>query len=487
MAFTKSPMISTYSTERVQLTREINSRAGGLITKDEDFLNVIIEPEKNKSAQDKRFFIMKRAGTRVQFASVGTSKIRGMHYWAAFNKLLYVVGTTLYIYNFDSGITTTLVLFTSTTGDVGFTEFLYQNGDIVIILTDGTKLYTVDNSNVYTLVTSANLPTPHYPQPIYLDGYLFLAKANSADVYNSVLNDPISWTAGDYITAEMEPDKVVRICKINNYLAVFGTDSIEYFWDAANTSGSPLQRNDTPIKLNKYIGAFSQYGNSIYFIGKSTSGQPDVFMLEDFKIKNIGSPSISRYLNTAHTDSTAWVGSIIGIQGHTFYTINLQTDYTYVFDIENTLWSRWAYGTSNKFNIQTSCSIMQPGQYYSLFSFPDDSYIYTFDETLYQDNGVNFTSQIVTEASDFGTMNRKTMKRLSIIGDRPASSGVVNLYWSDDDYKSWQGPVDVEMDQDLPSAYQLGSFRQRIFKLAFTSNNLWRVQELEVDINKGAS
>lgn len=30
-------------------------------------------------------------------------------------------------------------------------------------------------------------PTPHVPTPVFLDGYIFLSKANTADIYNSDL------------------------------------------------------------------------------------------------------------------------------------------------------------------------------------------------------------------------------------------------------------------------------------------------------------
>jgi len=106
---------------------------------------------------------------------------------------------------------------------------------------------------------------------------------------------------------------------------------------------------------------------------------------------------------------------------------------------------------------------------------------------VYQDNGTNFTCLITSENNDFGTMNRKRMHRLSVIGDRPSSAANLSVSWSDDDYQSFNTARTIDLNQDLPSCYQLGSFRQRIFKLSFTANSPMRLQELEVDINKGTS
>jgi hypothetical protein len=47
--------------------------------------------------------------------------------------------------------------------------------------------------------------------------------------------------------------------------------------------------------------------------------------------------------------------------------------------------------------------------------------------------------------------------------------------------------VAVNLNQDLPSVKQMGSFRQRVFKFTFTENAPMRIQSVEVNINKGYS
>ena len=494
MAYTKAPTTDTYSSERIKLYREMSSRDGSESGKDEDYINVFIETVRKSKINDDRKFIVKRAGTTIVKSSVASSEIRGMFYWADQYKLYYCVGKDIIIYDANAGTSVTLSnVFTTTTGHVGFCEFLYSNGTVKIVVTDGTGttagvsgLNTIDSANTVVNCSDADLPA-HLPYPIFLDGYLFIAKSNSADIYNSDTNDPLSWTAGTLIQAEMEADLIVRIAKLNNYLVVFGKETIEYFWDAGIAApDSPLQRNDSPVKINTYLGGFAIFGNSIYYIGTNAGGQPDVFMLKDFKIEPIGSTTISRYLNIAQDGITNWQGSIISIQGHTFYLITAGNTKTFVFDVEEELWTRWAFQGGTTFDIvQTSVGANTTNvvTYFALHG--SDSTVYKFDQTLYQDNGVNYTCTIITEGNDFGTMNRKSMKRLSILGDRPASDANILVQWSDDDYRTYSTGVSTNLNQDLPSVYRLGNFRQRIFKLTFTANQLFRIQELEVDINKG--
>lgn len=492
MAFTKAPTVDTYSSSRVHLYREMSLRDGASSGKDEDYVNIFIEPVHHNKTKDDRMFIFKRAGTIATVASVAASPIRGMFFWADQYKLFYCVGRNVYVYNVNTLATTTLVnVFATSSGAVGFCEFLYDNGSVVVLGTDGTAttgLVSISSTNV--VVTSSNVNIlAHLPIPIHLDGYVFLAKANSADVMNSVNNDPFTWTAGTLIQTEMEADLVVNITKLNNYLIAFGSESIEYFWDAGGIApSSPMQRNDTPIKINRYLGGLAKYGNSLYYIGMDAGGQPDVFVLKDFKIESVGTPALSRYLDTAIEGLANWTGNIVSYQGHTFYVVTAGPNKTFAYDVDSTLWTRLAFQQNATFDINNTVvgtSNTNAKTYFSLLG--NDSTIYTFDKALYQDNNVNYTCTFVTENNDFGTMNRKTMKRLSIIGDRPTANTNMYLSISDNDYQSYTTPRAINLNQDLPCVYQLGSFRQRVFKFTFTDNYPMRIQDVEVDINKGNS
>jgi hypothetical protein len=108
MAYSKAPTQDTYSSERVSLFREIATRDGGLAGKDEDYVNVFMEVVKQNKTGDQRRFVVKRCGTASAISSVAASNIRGMHFWADENKLLYCVGRNVYVYNVGTASSTTL-------------------------------------------------------------------------------------------------------------------------------------------------------------------------------------------------------------------------------------------------------------------------------------------------------------------------------------------------------------------------------------------
>jgi len=491
VAFSKAPTQDTYSSERVSLFREIALRDGGASGKDEDYLNVFSELVKQTKAGDQRRFIIKRAGTASAIASVGASSIRGLHFATDKNKLFYCVGRNIYVYAFATSTNSTLTnVFTTSTGAVGFTEFLYDDGSVKMVASDGTAttgIVTIDDSNVVVTSSDADIPT-HDPNVVFLDGYLFLVKDNSSIIYNSENNNPLSFTTDAIIAPEQEPDQVTRLAKINNYLIAFGSSSIEYYWDAANAApDSPMQRNDTPIKINSFLGGFASYGNALYFIGADENGQPDVFVLKDFKLESVGTPSLSRYLSAASATVSDWKGAIVAIQGHVFYLLNAGTDKTWAIDLETGLVTRFAYQAQSIFPIVASTNLFNTSNTRTYFALSGDSAIYRFNETTYQDSATNFTCLITTEANDFGTVNRKMMHRLSIIGDRPSASSSMSIQWSDDDYQTYNTARTTDLKQDLSCIRQLGWFRQRIFKFTYSDNYPMRIQDIEVDINKGTT
>lgn len=486
MPYTKTPTNDTFSQEDIPLTREIISRQSDPSgAKDELFLNCFIELARNKSLEDNRHFIIKRAGSSIYITPSVSSEIRGLYFWADYKYVVYAQDNDIYLYKTSDGTTITCSnVFGTTTGTVGFCSYLYDTGAVVIIATDGTTLITIDSTGVVTTCVDADLPTPHIPKPIFLDGYLFLVKSGTASIYNSDLNDPMTWTAGNLIDAEMDGDQLITIEKLNNYIIAFGSTSIEYFWDAGIATGSPLQRNDTPVKINQYVGGLAKYQNALFYIGATEGGQLDVFRLQDFQIEPIGSPTITRYLAQQTTSFSNFKGGMLSCLGHSFYVLNVD-GYTFVYDVDTKHWGRWSFSSNANFNITNTTQLHSSSQVGSLFTISTARTIYLLDDTKYQDNNTNFNVIVVTEPADFGTLNRKTMSRFALFCDRPSTNSTIDVSWSDDDFQSYSSPVSLELNQDIPSIYRLGSFRQRIFKLSYSDNFPLRMQRLQVFINKG--
>lgn len=484
MAFTKQPEQSTYQTRPIKLLSQLDKRSADP-AKDSDYFNTYAEIIQSRQTGDNDFHIVKRAGTAEHSDGFGSTNVRGGYHWEEQNKFFVAVDDDIQIYNSLTGdfITTLNNVFTTTSGDVGFTEFYYDNTAVKIVAVDGTDLITIDTANVVATSTDPDLPVPHLPIPIFLDGYLFLAKGGTADLYNSNLNDPLLWEPSDFISAEMFPDSIVSVAKMNNYLLAFGTYTVEYFWDAANPTGSPLQRNDTPVKLSGFLGGLAQYANQVIFVGNNVTGTPTIYMLQDFNMKDVGIPTVQKYLGSLD-DLEPLPATILSFSGHDFYVMSIGP-LTWVLDLKTEQWTRWGYQAQDNFPAKFAFNILTTNSADSVFYMMGAGSLFRMGQDLFQDNGVNFTMRIVTDNEFFDSYNQKTMNRLSIMCDRPTSSASMNVSWTDDDYQTYNSPRSVELNQELPKTDRLGRFRRRAFKLEFTANHPMRVKALEVDINLG--
>ena len=480
MAFSKSPSKDTYQTKPLKLIWSLFNKE--TITREEAVaVNGFFEIIRDKVSRDDDYKFVKRSGVSAYPYSL-SSAIRGLYYWEDQDKLFIAENTNIYIVTGSSGILVTAVTpFTTTTGEVGFTEFNYEDGTTKVVAGDGTRLVTIDSANTVVVGSSPDQPTAFQPSIIFLDGYLFLIKTGTADIYNSALNDPLTFVAGDFLTAEMLPDTLFRISRLNNYLVAFGSSSVEYFFDAGNATGSPLQRNDTPVKHLGFLGGLASVANKIFFVGQSQTTAPEVFMLEDFKIESLSPPAMRRQMQS----SSVFYASIISMKGRDFYCLSFDS-FTYMMDIETKLWTKQKLAGAPNFPIVYATNIPISGKgNCSVFSIASSVNLFVLDPTSYIDTGGMFTVSVTTYKATFETMRQKFGSRFLVRADR--SSGNLAISWTDDDYQTFSTPRNVDLASPRPRLHQLGKFTDRSFRFEYTHNASLTLLDTEIDFNIGAS
>jgi hypothetical protein len=492
VAFSKTPDINTYSTKQIPLAHAYHSRQANN-DKDVDYLNVYFDVVQSRDTQEQHIDIHCRPGVDVWTDFFGSTDVRAVYYWEEKLKYFVWVQDDIKVVSGANGsiLTTISGVLGTSSGDVGVTEFLYDDGTVKLVFTDGVDLKTVDDA--YTVVASASpdLRSPCLTTLVFLDGYLFMVDATNNDIVNSNLNDPLAFTAGDFIQAEMVADTMKGLFKINNYIVAFGKNSIEYFWDAANATGSPLQRNDTPVKFNGLlsINTVARMGNKLYFLGNNNEGSPTIFMMEDFKLKEIGNESMRRQLSSETSADSSWNAAIMSFNGLDFYVVSGAATKTYVVNLEKPeLWTRWAFAGTDQMQVRFAVSARATGEGYTcVFYAHGTEYLFQFDPTITTDNLVPYTWTVVTPREDFDNYNQKVINRLSVKGDRPSADTTMSISWTDDDYQTFSTPQTVNLNQELPCIYQCGPFRRRAHKLTCTPTVPFRVRTLEVDVNLGNS
>lgn len=426
--------------------------------------------------------------------AVSTDSIRGYYYEEQEDIYFWAVGNKVYKYiPAPAGAYTALVATLATSsGAVGFEKFQKSTGEVYILFTDGTNLWS-QQLRVYpdtagTSVADVDLPSNHLPCLVVVDGYVFLAKGNT--IYNSDNDTFDSWTAGNEIDCEMSADGIKYLFQNKNYIVAIGYDSLEVFWDAANATGSPLSRNDSAFKSIGYITGYARAGDKHYFVGQEKGKLQSVYVMDGFKADKISDEVVDRTIQTQfNTDfGVAQVANakahIISADGHTFYML-CSAGITWVYDVDEKFWYEWRTSSDAQLMIEAVWAKYNGGQYLAV---KDSDTLDYLSPLVYQDKSNNFTCSYTTEDNLFGSSNWKVCNRTILVADRHLATGTSNLtlQWSDNDWTD--NPTSqqtLNVFANRPTARRCGRFINRSYRLLYADNYPLRMKGLELMLNIG--
>lgn len=397
----------------------------------------------------------------------------------------YALGAVVY-HQEDGGAATTVWTGTNATTTKGKFTLMRdtQNDRDQVIFVEGNtgKLVSIDKSTkVATVQTGA--PSPSNPHVATLDGYLFVAKEGTDEIYNSDLNDVSGWDLGiNFIQSLSEPGNITALVNYKNYVIAFKAKSMEFFYNAALTGTSPLERNDS---LRTSVGCEYPFSiatgeDSMFWIGRGIGGlSPSVYSMVGDSLAKISTPAIDRQLQSSfvsYDKQGNYRGWLYKDSGHTFYIIRAfdGTNTRYLaYNIENKQWGYWTYNAGTALGLY---DIFDPPEensegpyfywyngsntYLGKFSIPNAQY----DSYL----GTNYPVITLIESPqvDFGTVRRKVLSLIRIVGSIHPTYNV-RVRWTDNDtdWSNWHTlPIGT-----TPVLRNLGQTRRRRFQFEFVS------------------
>lgn len=523
MAFTKTPETQTYSSERLPACYTIDRRGGLLYTqKDVDAGMVNLVPRKYKGSDGTETLEAETRlplyGASVLISGAANTYVRGMYVWEKSVGTTYyfmVIGVGVYTSTTGAGGSWTLVTSFVTPGitTVGFTEFIDSTNTKKLVIVDGIEGYVFTSNAAGTKIVDADFPTPHIPYPVFIDGYLFLAKAGTGDIYNSDLNDPALWTAGNFISSELYPDDIQALIKVNNYLLAIGTLGCEYFYDAANATGTPLARYEggsLPFGTS-LPDSIANNKNTVVMLANNNDGEACLKIIEDFKHKELRPEWLISYIENAFLNfgSASIRGYFYRQAGSLYYCLRLPgvnvstSDTTWVYSLDTGIWTEFKLDSATsdfpvtRTSFSTSNNVLtfiagKKGSNFFFGTVGSSTLGVTSAGTDFVVGSSNIYTEIRTATENFGTLNNKTMSRFGVFATLSGGSGVatanIDVTWADKDY-NWgsggTGTINITASNQFPFITQLGQFRQRAFRLVYQGIYSIRYKFLEMDINKG--
>lgn len=417
-------------------------------------------------------FLNRAPGLKLKVA-VGDGPIRGMWVYGGY---LYVVSKDkLYKVNSDFNAVEIGVV-SGVSGPVSMAD----NGTQLFIACNGPSYIYNSQTNVFAQITDGDFPGAVTVS--YLDGYFVFNEPNSQKIWVTALLDGTSVDPLDFASAEGSPDGVVGIIADHREIWVFGTNSVEVWYDSGNA--------DFP--LSRIQGAFNELGcaapysiakmdNGLFWLGKDARGQGIVYRANGYTGQRISTHAVEWQIQQYANMSDA-IGYTYQQDGHSFYVLIFpQADRTWVYDVATQAWhERAGFANGDFTRHRSNCQAFFQGDV--LVGDYQNANVYLFDLDDFSDNGSIQKWLRSWRALPTGQNNLKRTAQHSLQLDLETGVGLnlgqgsdpqVMLRWSDDGGHTWS-------NEHWVSIGKIGEFYRRAIwrRLGMTMKIRDRVYEV---------
>jgi hypothetical protein len=372
--------------------------------------------------------------------TIGSGPIRALWSHQTSNNNFYVVSGMEVYRVFDLNGTPELIGTVSGTGPVSIAD----NGTQIFFACNGPSYIYNQQTRVFAPITD-----PDFPGAVtvgYLDGYFVFNEPNSQRVWVTALLDGTSVDPLDFASAEGSPDGLVAINVDHREAWLFGSDSVEVWYDAGGAD-FPLQRIQGAFNE---IGCAAPYSvakldNSLFWLGQDARGQGIVYRANGYNGVRVSTHAVEYAIAQYGVISDA-IAYTYQQEGHTFYVLTFPSaSATWVYDAATQAWHERAGLTNGEFTRHRSnCQCNFQGNI--VVGDFENGNIYTFDLQTYADNGSAQKWLRSWRALPTGQNNLKRTAHHSLQLDCETGVGLATgqgsdpqamLRWSDDGGHTW--------------------------------------------------
>lgn len=274
---------------------------------------------------------------------------RGVYFWYAAavgsnNGKYYVIDNVVYRNSIDDG--SAIGLISAGKDPVYITDIKNSSGSYMVIIDpENNQGWYIDSAAADSLVeiTDADFPNTLVGGVVGLGGIVYVMDEDGI-IYNSTTGSaPSAWDANDFITPERAQDGGVFIAAHKDNIVAILTKSIEFFYDAGNPNGSPLNRR--PDLFFNFGGidplSVTTSGSRIYFIGSETKGLAGVYSITDFQLEKISNENMDTLITpTLTTTGSNLLMEALQFQEHSLLFLSFVrktefTDFTFTGSFPN--------------------------------------------------------------------------------------------------------------------------------------------------------
>jgi hypothetical protein len=384
---------------------------------------------------------LNRAPALRRLATIGIGPIRGLWVLKADPTRAFVVSGEDF-YEIDQNWNATLrgTMPGSGTGPVSMAD----NGAQVFIATN-PKGYVFNSAfNTFVQVTD-----PDFPGAVtvsYLNGYFVFNEPDSQKFYITAILEGTQIDALDFASAEGSADGLVSLIVDHRELWLFGTDSVEVWYDAG-TSDFPLQRIQGAFNEIGCAAAYSvaKLDNGLFWLGADARGKGIVYRAEGYTGRRISTHAVEWQIQQ-YGDISDAIAYTYQQDGHAFYVLVFPSaDTTWVYDVSTQAWHERAGFVNGDFTRHRANCQMAYNNEVVVGDYANGN-IYAFDLNVFEDNGQPQKWLRSWRALPTGQNNLKRTAHHSLQLDCETGVGTnlgqgqtpqVMLRWSDDGGHTW--------------------------------------------------
>lgn len=395
------------------------------------------------------------------------------------------------------GITDTLT--TATTADTSVFQ-LYASVSGTGI-TAGTYVQSIESGTNFTLSAAATATNasaslsfltagPPYIDivsvteiPQLTDGVAVLNK--SVYVYNEQSkiagadpDGPYAWQPLNYLLAYVEQDSPTAFARQLTQVIALKSTSTEFFRDAGNTPGSPLERVEGQhLDVGCYNGRTVQtIDGTLLWVTSTESGQRSVYAMERLRASEVATPAVKRALEGLDPQYAI----SFALAGHSFYVLtDPDAGVSLTYDLTAKLWYYWdALGSTYFPFIAASYASGE-----TRLQHETNGKIYAFDMAAVDDAGTPITMDVFPPQFDANTRLTKHIPRMHLVADQETGSKLlVRVNDSDQLEGKWSNWREFDLSQKRPTLTNCGSFDRRFYHFRHQARTPCRLTAVELEL-----
>ena len=453
--------------------------------KDARFINCFAQTVSDPITGQKKLCVVKRPGFGTQSTPSSGNAGYAIMVWTG-------AGNGTAVISAFGATNSTIYSATSSLGAItgrctGITETsINGTATLAVTSTDNTGWYYDTGVGVMTEITDAQWPGDTETITgtfAHMDGFAFVMTTRGR-LWSSDLNSITAWTANNFTATNAYPDLGIAALRWKNYVMAFGTESIEFYYNAGLTP-FPLARAHA---MTQKIGAVSadaiaRISDTVFWCGTTPEGGMSIFQW-DGNVSRLSAPEVEAIMILAGASNISL--TTIRFYGRSFVLIKAGPT-TLAYCVEEKMWHEWNTTTPLWYKC---ASVMLGGTMvnYSVSNVSTSGKVFVMNHSslVFTDNGDTYTARIQTGPEDGGTDATKFYHDLDIVADVEGSTSTLTIASSDDDYATYSTHGTLDLSGTRPLRLTgLGSARRRGWALTHSANTPMRLHRAEGNLSVG--